>query len=98
MASAFGSGPKGRGFKSHLPDQIILGRFIEEQERAKTLKGFPLVCETNIPISHWKGIAGMRDKLIHDYFGVDISAVWSTTRKDIPTLKAEVEQILKDST
>ncbi len=38
----------------------------------------------------------MRDKLIHDYLGVDIEAVWDTMKKDIPNLKKEILLILKE--
>lgn len=48
---------------------------------------------TQFPTVPWKDMAGMRDKLIHDYIDVDMDVVWQTASDDVPALLAEIETI-----
>lgn len=41
----------------------------------------------------WQDMAGMRDKLIHDYLDVDLEVVWKTVESDLPFLKELIQKI-----
>jgi uncharacterized protein with HEPN domain len=60
-------------------------------------KKIPDKIKTSYSDIPWREIAGMRDKLIHDYFGVDIDVVWKTAVEDIPSIFNSLNQIKQDS-
>ncbi|MCJ7673652.1 MAG: DUF86 domain-containing protein [Sedimentisphaerales bacterium] len=48
----------------------------------------------NVPGIPWSVIVGMRNRLIHAYFSINLSVVWSTSTEDIPLLITELKKIL----
>jgi len=62
----------------------------------EAVKSIPENIREKYPEIPWKSIAGMRDKVIHAYFGVNLKLIWQVIQKDIPELKPKFEKILEE--
>jgi uncharacterized protein with HEPN domain len=60
-------------------------------------KKVPSSVKTDYDQIPWKKMTGMRDKVIHEYFGVDLKRVWNTVNNDLPALKPLFEKILEET-
>jgi uncharacterized protein with HEPN domain len=62
----------------------------------EAVKKLPEEIKRQYPEIPWKRIAGMRDKLIHGYFGVDYPTLWQTIQKRCPEIRPVIEKVLKN--
>jgi uncharacterized protein with HEPN domain len=76
--------------KNNLVQDAVIRNFeIIGEASKKVSKDLKL----KFPSISWKDISGMRDKLIHDYMGVDVDVLWTTIKKDLPLLKTQILEI-----
>ena len=60
-------------------------------------KKIPGAFRNKYPDVPWGKMAGMRDKLIHEYFGVDTQVLWKTIRNDVPPLKKALSKVIQQT-
>lgn len=58
----------------------------------EAVKNLPIEFRASEPRIDWRRVAGMRDRLIHDYFGIDYEIVWDVIRKQLPDPRRVVEE------
>lgn len=51
---------------------------------------------TKNPDVAWKEMKGMRNKVVHEYFGIDEEILWKTIQEDIPVIKKQITKLLRD--
>lgn len=61
----------------------------------EAVKNLPTEYTRKYPKIEWRAIAGMRDKLIHEYFGIDLGMIWETVNNDLPKLKKQIRELLE---
>ena len=79
-------------FLSEIKTQDAVVRNLEIIGEAT--KQIPDEIRQHAPHIPWKSITGMRDKLIHQYFGVNLDIVWNVVQDDLPKLVEAIESIL----
>jgi uncharacterized protein with HEPN domain len=83
-------------FRQSQRDQDAVIRNIEIiGEAASQIQKHAPEFVTAHPELPWVEMRGMRNKMIHNYFDVDIGLVWSTVRDDLPRLKLQIDGLLK---
>lgn len=88
---------KGMSYSDFAGDKKTVNAVIRSLEViGEATKKLPTSFRDNYPDIPWRQMAGMRDKLIHEYFGIDKQMVWQAIEKHIPDILPLIKEITID--
>jgi len=81
-----------------IQDETLKRAYVRSIEViGEAVKQLPDALRQQYTMIEWRALAGMRDRLIHGYFGVDYDIVWDVVINKIPVLDAEIRRILEQN-
>ncbi|MCD4845777.1 MAG: DUF86 domain-containing protein [Methanosarcinales archaeon] len=84
-------------FEDFISDKKTINAVVRSLEViGEAAKKIPDNSRDNYSEIPWKRMAGMRDKLIHEYFGIDLEIVWEVIDNELPPIKPSIKQMLED--
>lgn len=83
-----------QSFVENVQAQDAVLRRLEVMGEA--VKNIPPAVRSRYPEIPWRSIAGLRDVLIHQYFGVNLHRTWLVVKENLPTIKAGLMRVQQD--
>ncbi|MGC8931654.1 MAG: DUF86 domain-containing protein [Dictyoglomus sp.] len=86
---------KGVTFEDFCKNEMLIDAVIRNFEIiGEAVKSIPIEIQMKYPDIEWKEASGFRNVLIHEYFGIDLEAIWDTINNDIPIFKDKILKVL----